>query len=301
MNSVNIKSMSDDLLIERVEYLVRRERELMECLIWHLQEIQDRKLFIAMGFTSLFECLVKHFKYSEAVAYSRISALKILNAVPEATQALNAGEVNITTLSLAQSFIRKQEKETGEAVSAEQKVQYLNSIKNKSVQEARQILASINPVLELPQDKIAYLDSDHAQLQAVVGKSVLEKIEKLKSLISHENLDPSYNELLNLALDAAIEKVEKKKGLLGKLNQPQVRTTRGFSIKSSRYISRGVKQVVHQRSEGRCEHVSSEGERCSSRFQLQFDHMTAFSKGGGSELRNIQHLCRVHNAAKSDR
>jgi hypothetical protein len=334
MNSPTLKTMSDSELIERVEYLVRRERELVECLIWHLQEIQDRKLFIQMGFTSLFECLVRHFKYSEAVAYTRISALKILSAVPQAAEALNSGEVNLTTLSLTQSFIRKQEKDTGEKVPQEQKVQYLNSIKNKSTQEVKQILATIHPARELPIDKIRYLDKDHAQLQVIVCNKLLDKIQKLKELISHENLNPSYNEVLNLALDAAIEKVEKKKGI----NQPEklksvtkkdkpipdenavkgttsqgfeVSTqdpgiathdsrvsTQSFSIKSSRYISRRVRRMVFKRSENQCEQVHPDGQRCVSKFQMQFDHITAFSKNGSAEITNIQHLCRVHNAYK---
>jgi hypothetical protein len=269
MTSANIKTMSDSQLIERVEYLVRRERELVECLIWHLQEIQDRKLYIQMGFTSLFDCLVRHFKYSEAVAYSRISALKIISAVPEAAEALNSGEVNLTTLSLTQSFIRKQEKETGVKVPAEQKVEYLQAIKNKSTQEVKQILATLSPISELPVDKIHYLDKDHAQLQATVCKTLLDKIEKLKALISHENIDPSYNELLHLAFDAAIEKADKKRGIKEPLQRNPTgekeekipndksitsaldttdakNSTRGFSIKSSRYISREVKRIVSQ-------------------------------------------------------
>ena len=328
MTSANIKTMSDSQLIERVEYLVRRERELVECLIWHLQEIQDRKLYIQMGFTSLFECLVRHFKYSEAVAYSRISALKILSTVPEAAEALNSGQVNLTTLSLTQSFIRKQEKETGEEVPMEQKIQYLQAIKNKSTQEVKQILATISPISELPIDKIQYLDKDHAQLQVTVCKTLLEKIEKLKSLISHENLNPSYNELLHLALDAVLEKIEKKKGLreraksdsstkqsehraLSKSDAVEVTSknnktsTRSFSVKSSdkksRYISHKVKRTVFKRSNNQCEHIHPNGQRCQSQFQMQFDHIIAFSKQGGAELDNIQHLCRVHNNFKGMR
>lgn len=336
MNAANFKSdcktMTDDQLIERVEYLVRRERELVECLIWHLQEIQDRKLFIPMGFTSLFECLVKHFKYSEAIAYSRISALKIINAVPEAAKALGAGKVNVTTLSLTQSFIRKQEKASGEKISLDQKVEYLNSIKNKTVQETKQILARINPVKELPPDKIQYLDADHVQIQMTVTKDILEKIERLKSLISHENVDPSFNELMSVALDNAIDKIEKKKGIKtnstavsrhtecglsqatesNKLdlkniesgservnkNADNLITTQSFAIKRSRYISRKIKQDVLIRSRGRCEHLHPDGQRCGSSFQLQFDHVSPFSKGGKSEFDNIQILCRVHNSYK---
>jgi hypothetical protein len=296
MDSSQIKSMTDNELIKRVEYLVLRERQLVECLIWHLREIQDRKLFIPMGYTSLFECLVKHFKYSEAVAYSRISALKILNEVPEAIQALNLGEVNLTTLSMTQSFIRKQEKEVGAKLPTEQKLEYLQNIKNKTTQQVKQILATMNPAKELPLDKVLYLDSNHVQIQVTANKSLLQKIEKMKELISHQNLNPSYSELLHLALDAAIEKIEKKKGLA---------TTQGFAIKSesirkSRYISRLVRRHILQRSQGQCEYIQKNGQRCLSRFQMQFDHIKAFSRGGTAEVKNIQHLCRVHNAAKGN-
>ncbi|MNL22833.1 hypothetical protein D3C87_1441930 [compost metagenome] len=295
--------------------MVRRERQIVECMIWHLQEVQDRKLFIQMGYTSLFECLVQHFKYSEPVAYTRISALKIINAVPEAAEALNSGEVSLTTLSLTQSFIRKQEKETGEKVSKEQKVQYLESIKNKSTQEVKQVLAEISPTPELPLDKVKYLDGKHAQLLSTVDKSLLEKIEHLKALISHENLTPTHNDILNIALDAAIEKIEKKKGLSSRpqkliaepvptaasINTKSKNTTQSFSVKNSRYISRSVKTFVVQRSQHQCEFIHSDGKRCSSKFQLQFDHIKAFSKGGLSELSNIQNLCRTHNAYKGSK
>ncbi|MEK2688517.1 HNH endonuclease [Bdellovibrio sp. GT3] len=322
MNSTNVKSMTDHQLIERVDFLVRRERELAECLIWHLQEIQERKLYIQMGFVSLFECLVKRFKYSEATAYSRISALKIISTIPEAAEALCSGEVNVTNLTLVQSSIRKQEKATGESVSIEQKTQYLNSIKSKTTQEAKQILAEINPIQELPTDKIQYLDKDHAQLQVTVEKSVLAKFEKLKALISHENISPNYNDLLHLALDAATEKIEKRKGIHTPIKKDLIKnnltskdrsskisfarndrhcksSTQSFAIKNSRYISRYVKRAILHRSQGQCEHIHPDGKRCHSRFQLQFDHVHAFSKGGGSDFGNIQTLCRVHNAYKA--
>ncbi|MFS4460277.1 HNH endonuclease [Bdellovibrio sp. HCB2-146] len=315
MNKEEIKSLTDNEIISRVERMVRSERQIVECMIWHLQEIQDRKLFIQMGYTSLFECLVKHFKYSEPVAYTRISALKIINAVPEVAEALNSGEVSLTTLSMAQSFIRKQEKQTGEKVSKEQKIQFLESIRNKSTKEVNQVLAEINPVKELPLDKVNYLDARHAQLHSTIEKSLLDKIEHLKALISHENLTPTHNELLNMAFDAAIEKIEKKRGISSKLQKRTIQSlallegdapdqkpaTQSFSVKNSRYISRSVKTFVLKRSQHQCEYIHSDGKRCSSTFQLQFDHIKAFSKGGQSNLDNIQTLCRTHNAYKGSK
>ena len=301
MNS--LKALTDSQLIDRVEILVRREKQIVQSLIWHLQEVEDRKLYIQIGYTSLFECLVKHFKYSEAVAYSRISVLRIIRSVPDAKVALQNGEVSISTLSLAQSFIQKQEKESGERLPEEVKANYLSAIKHKSTQETKQVLAAISPVQELPVDKVNHLNDSKIQLQITVDQELLAKFDKLKNLISHENINPTYNELLNLALDAVIESKEKSKGLHVRNRKQSPPLTQGFADKKtkaikSRYISRPVKRMVLERSKSECEFVHPDGQKCASKFQLQFDHIKAFSRGGDSSINNIQTLCRVHNAWK---
>ncbi len=352
MNTVDVKTMSDAQLIERVEYLVKRERQLVECLIWHLQEIQDRKLYITLGYTSLFECLVKHFKYSESVAYGRISALKVIKAVPTVGEALNKGELNLTTLTLAQTYFKKMDRKSDQPkITADEKFQLIENLKNKSTHEVKQFLAEVSPEMDLPPDQVKFLNPDLAQLHAIVDKEVLKKIEYLKSLISHINISPSFNELLHVALDAAIEKTEKKKGLYDKpkkvsverkkdelqkasslmntpnppvfsrekmaahsfhsmaastnlLNEqelgPTEVSTHSNSVGNSRYISRGIKKIIFRRSQNCCEFVHANGKKCGSKFQPQFDHIKAFSRGGSSSLDNIQLLCRVHNASKGN-
>ncbi len=436
-----LKKMSDDQLIQQVEYLVRRERQLVECLIWHLQEIQDRKLYLQMGFTSLFECLVKHFKYSESSAYSRISVLRIIKDVPQVAEGLGSGELNLTNLTLAQSYIKKQEKISGHKMSIEQKTQMVTCVKNKSSDEVKQIFAQLNPTLDLPVDQTRYLDENHVQLQMTINKNILAKVEHLKSLISHSNINPSFAEILEISLDAAIEKIEKKKriyiqslsdksvsfndssadtndlkiefenknmnenknknmnenmnenknknknknksnntnnneceskseitnnkvikkvsknasiksdgvnkikkdnALKGAMNSMSkkddvcknknnhrennykiifknenqqhneleldsnkinsTKSTRGFAVgnlTNSRYISARNKKQVVLRSQNQCEHIFANGQRCSSKFQTQFDHVKPFCRGGNSDLQNLQLLCRVHNLQKS--
>jgi hypothetical protein len=62
MNQAFIQSLSDQDLIASTERVVEQERKIAQVVIWHLQEIQDRQLYISMKFTSLYECLIKHFK-----------------------------------------------------------------------------------------------------------------------------------------------------------------------------------------------------------------------------------------------
>lgn len=241
--------MSNQELLTRTESLIRRERELVECLIW-------------------------------------MAALKIMQEVPEVTQALASGELNLTNLALAQSFFNKQEKT--EPVSREDKAKLIHLIKNKNTREVKEFLADINPAEVLPSDQVKFLDPEHVQLLAVLSKNTLKKIEHLKALISHESLNPSYEELLSLALDTAIEKIEKKKGLhaMQEKNSQVSKTTshteshtnltQSFAVRkfqrknpkaNSRYIPRSVKSAVSQRAQHQCEFKHADGtrSRCCTR------------------------------------
>lgn len=306
MNQISIKSLSDQDLILSTERIVEQERKIVQVLIWHLQEIQDRRLFLSMGFVSLYECLIQHFKMSDTTAYGRIKVLKILEDVPEICESLKTGELNISNIALAHSFIEKHQKLTGEELSSREKVDLIENLKNKTTSEVKELLARCNPDTALPHDEIKILTKSHSQLKSTVSIELVKKIEYLKSLISHENINPTHEELLAMAFDALIEKVEKKKGIRARaskalVQKPDEKPTQRLTDGNSRYLSRGIKRIVFKRANGQCEHVHIDGRRCTSKFQTQYDHVIAFSKGGKSTLENSQLLCRVHNAAKSNR
>lgn len=309
MNPSSIKLLSDHELIARTEHLVEQERQIVQVLIWHLQEIQDRKLFLAMEYTSMYECLIGHFKMSDTTAYGRIKVLKVMEDIPQVSESLKNGELNISSIALAHSFIEKHQKVTGEELSQNDKVELMESLKNKTTSEVKELLARCNPETALPYDEIRPLTESHSQMRSTVSKELLTKMEYLKSLISHEEIHPTHEELLLKAFDALIEKIEKQKGLYQsqtKVSAPKPKdieantSTHRLTDGTSRYISRNIKRFVFKRAQGRCEHIHTSGARCSSQFQTQFDHVIPFSKGGGTTLENIQLLCRVHNAAKSD-
>lgn len=69
-----------------------------------------------------------------------------------------------------------------------------------------------------------------------------------------------------------------------------------FSIccfSQSRHVSVTTKKIVYTRDGGICQ-------CCGSSQNLEYDHITPFSCGGGSEVSNIQLLCQRCNRSKSN-
>ena len=105
-----LKSLSDQKLLSQTKLLAQKERNITIQVIQHLSEIEYRKLHLKRGFSSLFDYTVKELGYSEGSAYRRIKAMKLCREIPETSDKLKAGSLNLMTVSKLQVFFEKQNK-----------------------------------------------------------------------------------------------------------------------------------------------------------------------------------------------
>src|SRR4051812_6432641 len=93
----DLKSLADKDLLRRTSDLAQREREITVELLQHLQEVERRKLYLDLGYPSLYDYVIKELKFSEGSAYRRIQAMRLSKDLPEAALKLADGRLSLTT------------------------------------------------------------------------------------------------------------------------------------------------------------------------------------------------------------
>src|SRR5271154_4506642 len=106
-----MKRLSNEFLLSETKRLALEERRVGLEVLHHLREIEDRRLYNEIGYSSLFEYVTRELGYSEGSAQRRISAMRLLRDLPEYEAKLEAGTLNVTNLSLVHTYLKGRSKE----------------------------------------------------------------------------------------------------------------------------------------------------------------------------------------------
>ena len=286
-----ICGLADRDLLNLTKNLAQKEREITIALIEHLEEIQRRRLFADLGYSSLFDYLRKELGYSDAEAGVRISSMKLIQGIPIAKEALSQGKISLTALSKLSSSIRKQEKLTSEDLSSSEKEQIITKLCGKSTRQAELIIKQSEQE-KFAERKIVPPTGTHQSAKILVSDNVIKKLCKLKELKG----DYSDSELIELLLDQELDKIAKAKAEQISPTTASWVDEKTNHARATRYISAKVKEEVRQRAQNRCEFVDQNTQRrCTGVQNLEFDHLRPFAVGGGNNASNLSLRCRAHN------
>jgi 5-methylcytosine-specific restriction endonuclease McrA len=301
------KSLSNEALLRITQALALEERRLTTEILWHLHEIQIRRLYAEKGYGSLFEYAVQGLGYSEAAAGRRIAAMKLLVEVPEIEPALKRGEVNLSTLSTIQGFIQRKSK----PVSKLEKKELVFALQGKSRRECEKVLVSLDPSAALPRERERVVSPTQTEIRFIADDELMQKLQRIKDLDGHVQSNPSYLELFHRMADLALKKLDPVAGKEkpAKAESSIVSTAQIAPVTKvssappaesektihSRYIPAALRREVWKRDQSRCSYQSSDGKQCNSRFALEIDHIQPLALGGKTVSSNLRLLCRAHN------
>ncbi len=204
LKPVSLKSLSNERLLQNTQALVAEERKLTTSILWHMHEIQKRRLYAEKGYGSLFEYAVKELSYSEAAAGRRIAAMRLLVEVPEIEPALERGDVSLSTLSTIQSFIQRKE----EPVSKDEKRELVFALQGKSRRECEKELSALDPQAALPQERERVVSPTQTEIRFIADDSLMEKLQSIRELDGHVQSNPSYLELFHRMADLTLKKLD---------------------------------------------------------------------------------------------
>ena len=285
----NLKLLSKAGLLANIQGLVTDERRLTLSILHHLREIERRRLFAELGYSSLFEYCVKDLKYSESSASRRVAAMRLLKELPEFEPAIESGKLNLSAVGQAQSLFRQQ------SHTIEEKRELIKSLEGKSKRECEKIVATRMPELP-PVEKERPINQTQTELKLVVSDELLEDLKKLQALHGKA----SYADLLEWMAKVCLKKTpEAPETKETKETEKTAQSLPPVQV-NSRVVPVGLKREIYKRDQGRCSYVSPLTKRaCGSRKHLQLDHRLPFARGGETSAENLRLLCPVHNQLKA--
>ncbi|MCA9520207.1 MAG: DUF222 domain-containing protein [Myxococcales bacterium] len=140
-----LEQLSDEALMRRTEGLVARCNRLTAALVLHLAEVDRCGGHLRLGFGSLFAYCTERLGLSEAAAYQRIRAARVVRRRPRVATMLARGELHLSGLTLLAAKLDEAEGE-----------QLLEAARGKSKREIERMLADRDPLPIVP-DRIRRL------------------------------------------------------------------------------------------------------------------------------------------------
>jgi hypothetical protein len=269
-------------------------------LLEFLAEIDERRLYNARGYASLWEYVHLALGYSEASASERVSAMRLMRRVPEVRVELAENRLTLTGAAKLASFVRR------ERCSVEKAAELLVEIRGQSTRGAERVLAQHQSAPVVKPDVIRASGPEVSRVAFDADPEFLALYEELRNLQGRPEW--TMKERLKNAMREAIAQrksmTRRKPARPSAMSIPEEKPVRAPEVPASpprlnphsRYIPLPVRRATLARSGGRCEFVDrATGRRCANRFGLHFDHRIPFAKGGPATAVNIRQLCPSHN------
>jgi len=296
----NLRNLSDDKLHSQVKWLRRQEKNILTPMLYHLLEVETRKLYSSFKCSSIIKYAMQECDYTEDEAWFRVSAMSLLKELPEIEPKITSGALSLTNLNQARSLFNA-EKKLKNAFSKEKKLEILKSLESKSKSEAKRLVLSLSSNPEaLKPEKIRRVSENLTEIRTNVSDKTLAKIEKVKGLLAHSNPGITIAELLDKLLDLGIEKWDLGKKQVRQSKQtsvPERETHKPVALRQEAskqkfakriHIANFTQREVWRKAESKCEN-------CGSEHALQTEHIIPIGKGGSNEIENLKLLCRNCN------
>lgn len=198
--------------------------------------IESQKIYSDIGYANMYDFMIQHCGYSHGSCYRRLEASRLLKQVPEIKSDLQSGALNLTQLAQVQKAFKHmytsqvpvskdiqslddQLKNSSSNESSSQiqtktlikvpsdlKLEVLKSVVHKSTQETEKILCEKLNIGHFKENKVTHHKSEEVTLTITLTKAQYEKLQKAKTLISHQAKTSEMSEIITALSESYLHK-----------------------------------------------------------------------------------------------
>jgi len=327
-----LNAIANEQLLDELHDLIRQERETTARVLAHIAEVDARKLYLEEACSSMFVYCTDRLKLSEAAAYRRITAARAARRFPVIFEMLAEDGLHLTSISMVAAHLSYENHESllkDVGCKSKKKIETILArwfpkpdvvsklravplrkpphSPNSQFENLQQRVDS-SAQLQVPAEKSYSVPSKPQQvlkplapkrykLQVTLDQSATDKLKRAQGLLRHRFPNGSFENILDAALDALLEKTEKQRFAVGCIQRKQGAQPgpQRRSSAPSRHIPTAIKRQVLRRDGERCTYRDVEGRRCGETGMLELHHLKPFALGGEHTVDNIVVYCRAHN------
>jgi len=332
-----LEGLPTEELDRSAEKLVRAERRNAALVIAHIAEMSRRKGHLERGYSNLFEYCNRRLHLSEGSVALRIQVANVSRRFPQILVALFENRMSLTVAGLLAPVLTEGNAEKLLAdcagMTRREAEEYLVALRPKPVftpsirktpsplQEAKLASAltlkettSPGPALRTSPSILEPARPDQFNFRFAADRKFKEKFERLAEVLGVQNPLQHMGEILEQALDIALDKKDLKRKRARRLVRQAKRSGETVIAKTrpgeilastpranSRYIPSEVRERVHERAGHQCEYKPPDGTRCRSRTGLEIEHERPFAFYQSHDERYLRLCCRAHNRLSAER
>ena len=320
-----LEGLSTEELDRSTEKLVRAEKRNVALIIAHIAEMSRRKGHLERGYKNLFDYCVRRLRLSEGSVALRIQVSNVSMRFPQLLVALAENRLSLTVAGLLASVLTESnvEKLLGDCagMTKREAEEYLVALRPKPVfapsirktpsrsaltppptVQPRVVSETPRPTPRVSPTILEPARPEVFNFRFAADRKFKEKFERLAEVLGVENSHQRMAEIMEQALDIALDKKDVKRKRARRLQRVSKGNKKSCPDKvfaKSRYIPSEVR--VHERAGYRCEYRGPDGTRCRARTGLQIEHLRPFALHRSHDERFLRLHCDPHNRLTAER
>jgi hypothetical protein len=305
-------SVADAIHSRAIEVSTRYKRAEAE-LLDIIQRVEDHRVFIERGHTSLFSYVVSELGLSESVALCLITVARKARMVPELKAELQKGAITISNA-----------RRIAAVITPENQSEWLMKASALTSRQLEKEIVQVRPAEATP-ERASYVAPDRIKLQLGLSERDMLELRRVQDVMSqsrrravsleeavrtmsaeylrrHDPVEKAKRSVVRRGAGPGIAQVT-----LAAQTQAQTETgTKNPTVAVKTLVTKRVvgqrepipAWILHQvnlRDQRRCTHVLPDGRRCNQARWIEIHHKIPVSQGGSNALENLITLCSAHH------